>query len=122
MSNVSIDLIRQVLDHQIVDVDETPCGIVDDLELSGAAGEPLQVAALLVGPGAWGPRLPALVAWVVRWPMGSELTRVAWHEVARIGEHIQLKGTAPALGLGKSDRKAARWLKWIPGNEKKKTH
>lgn len=118
MSRAHLDLVRQVLDHELVDAAGHPCGMVDDLELTETAGT-FEVAALLVGPGAWGPRLPALFAFIAGWLVGRELTRVAWHEVAKIGERIELKKSASALGLGKLDRKASRWLKWIPGSEKK---
>jgi hypothetical protein len=46
-----------LLDRQIVDRDGSPVAKVDDLELRERADGRLAVAALLVGPGALGPRI-----------------------------------------------------------------
>ena len=119
MSGERIDLIRQVLDHPLIDADGVPCGIVDDLEMVGSPGKVFEVTALLVGPGAWIPRLPSLVSFIAASVLGREFTRVPWQQIEHIGEHIQLKKSASALGLGKADRAVARWLAWIPGSERK---
>jgi len=42
------DLARDLLDHELVDVDEVPCGRVDDIELEHTS-HGLAIAALLVG-------------------------------------------------------------------------
>src|SRR4029079_83330 len=52
-----LDLLREVLDHEVVDVEGTSCGMVDDIEFAAGERGP-EVAALLIGPGAWTPRLP----------------------------------------------------------------
>lgn len=113
-----LDLYRQVLDHEIIDCDDLPCGTVDDMEVAGRVGEPLRVIALLVGPGAWGPRLPAVFAVLTRWLFGSHVTRVPWREVAEVGEKIKLCSRAAPLGLGAKDRQFGLWFAKIPGNEK----
>ncbi len=118
MSRPHVDLIRELLDHEVVDSEGLPCGVVDDVELAGPAEKPTGVAALLLGPGAWGPRLPRLVGVIAMWIAGRRVTRVPWNQVHRVGEQIVLKDRATALGLGKTDRRAGQWLKWIPGNEK----
>jgi sporulation protein YlmC with PRC-barrel domain len=113
-----IDLVRELLDHELVDVNGTPCGMIDDLELDGDIGGPLRVTALLVGPGAWVPRLPALAAWLARKTFGTQRVRVPWNQIDTIAERIVLKTTAASLGLGKLDRKAGRWLAKVPGSDK----
>ena len=115
---VRLDLVDHVLDHELVDSNDIPCGVVDDLELTGKIGEALHVTALLVGPGAWAPRLPRLFAWVAAKVFGAQRVRVPWSEVEAIAERVKLKATAGSLGLGKLDRKAGRWLAHIPGSEK----
>jgi len=112
-----VDVYRQVLDHTLVDADDLPCGCVDDIELEGAPGEPLRIAALLVGPGAWGPRLPALFARLVRWMGGRQVVRVPWSEVAELGEQIRLRSNALRLGLGLTDRKLGLRIAKLPGSE-----
>jgi len=118
MNRAYVDLVREVLDHEVVDVDGLPCGMVDDIELTALPPGDATIAALLIGPGAWAPRLPALLALLVKMLFGRREMRVAWDEVGKIGERIELKQTAAALGLGVTDRKAGRWLMWLPGNEK----
>jgi hypothetical protein len=118
MSRRRIDLAGEVLDHELVDAEGLPCGMVDDIELSGDRGTSLEVTALLVGPGAWGPRLPALGRSLVRLIFGTQRTRVPWAEVERVAERVHLRSRAPELGLGVRDRKAAHWIAWIPLSER----
>jgi sporulation protein YlmC with PRC-barrel domain len=117
MTNGNLDLVRELLDHELVDVDGVPCGMVDDVELSGAAGERCTVAALWVGPGAWGPRLPALLAAATAWWAGTRRVRVPWKEITRVDERVELRSSATALGLGIADRRYGRWLRWVPGHD-----
>jgi hypothetical protein len=115
-----LDLCRQVIDHQLLDCEDLPCGTIDDVELEGGAdGKPLRAVALLVGPGAWGPRLPALFAWWVERCIGNRCTRVPWHEVAEVGEQIRLRSRAATLGLGTTDRKLGLRIAKLPGSEKR---
>lgn len=114
-----LDLCRQVIDHQLLDAEDLPCGTVDDVEIApGRDGEPPRVVALLVGPGAWGPRLPALFAWLVARVVGTRCTRVPWHEVAEVREHIRLRSRAARLGLGVTERRLGLRLAKLPGSEK----
>ncbi len=109
-----LDLLREVLDHELVDANGTPCGIVDDIEFGDSPVGPV-LAALWVGPGAWVPRLPALLALPARRLFGEGRVRVPWEQVQDIGEVIRLKASAGALGLGRNDQEVGRWLKRLPG-------
>lgn len=113
MSTRRLDLLREVLDHEVIDVAGTSCGMVDDIELGASEAGPT-VEALLVGPGAWTPRLPALLAAACERLFGRAVVRVPWSEVIEIDETIRLASTAAALGLGRLDRKAGRWLARVP--------
>jgi sporulation protein YlmC with PRC-barrel domain len=113
MRRDTLDLLREVLDHEIVDSDGVSCGMVDDIELSNSAGGPV-VKALLVGPGAWLPRVPAMLRWFAGWMFGHEVSRVPWNEVAHVAETIQLKSKASTLQLGRLDRRVGTWLSHIP--------
>jgi sporulation protein YlmC with PRC-barrel domain len=110
----SFDLVRDMLDHELVDCDGVSCGIVDDIELEESEGKP-RVAALLAGPGAWGPRLPALLALAARRAFGTRHVRIPWSEVEHIRETVQLRSRAASLGLGTMERRLGRWLKKLPG-------
>jgi len=108
-----LDLMREVLDQEIVDVDGVACGMVDDLEFRDTPQGPV-VAALLVGPGAWQTRLPALLRVLARWVFGDGRVPVPWSEVKDVDERVQLKSKAEALGLGVLDRRVGAWLRRLP--------
>ncbi|HKQ12826.1 MAG TPA: hypothetical protein VJT80_05295 [Steroidobacteraceae bacterium] len=113
MTRHTFDLLLEVLDHEVTDVDDVSCGMVDDIELSNTPEGPV-VSALLIGPGAWIPRLPAMLQWVAPKVLGSATVRVPWDEVERVAETIKLKSTAGALGLGRLDRRVGAWLSRKP--------
>jgi hypothetical protein len=107
----NVDLMRDVLDHEIVDADGIPCGIVDDIELSGGPGSKPIVEALLVGAGAWTSRLPWLLPGWSRLLVGRHRTRIPWSEVTLAVDRLKLKSTAKELGLNAGDRALASWFR-----------
>ena len=114
MKDDFLDIVRQVLDHEVVDADEVPCGMVDDLEVSGEPGGELKVTALLVGAGAWTRRLPSAFEGLAAWLFGRQVTRVPWVEVETITERVKLRSRAEELGLGRADRRASRIVGKVP--------
>src|SRR5204862_2994875 len=92
------------------DSDGKYCGIVDDVELSGAPGKVLKVAALLVGPEAYRGRLPAWAMLLVRIAVGNRIVRVPLEKVRTIGAAVQLECPGSEAGLQKSETRAARWI------------
>lgn len=112
-----IDVFRQVLDHAVIDADDWMCGIVDDIEVEGGVGEPLRITALLIGPGAWIPRMPALFARLLPRLFGDRYVRVPWSEVSSVGEHLRLKCRRANYGLATWDRKLGLRLGKLPGSE-----
>jgi sporulation protein YlmC with PRC-barrel domain len=115
MTDVSIHLMRDVVDHEVVDVHQLPCGSVDDIELELDPRRGLRPVALLIGPGAWQQRLPHWMAGFTRWMVGSGEVRVPWSEIAYIGERVALRRTAIELGLGAADRKWGKRIERVPG-------
>ena len=114
MNEEVLDLIRDVLDHEVVDAEDVPCGMVDDLELSGAPGSALRVTGLLMGVDAWADRLPWFLPAVVKAVMGRPPARIPWSEVAVTGDRVKLKSTAEQLGLNATDRRWGRRLGRVP--------
>jgi sporulation protein YlmC with PRC-barrel domain len=114
MSAASFDVMRDLLDHELLDSNDESCGMVDDVEIDFEAKHPA-VTALLVGPGAWQARLPALLRVATRVIVGHERVRVPFAEVASVSEMIRLRCPATQLGLGVVDRRVGRWLKKVPG-------
>jgi sporulation protein YlmC with PRC-barrel domain len=117
MKSEPIDLVRDLLDRQVLDADGEPCGMVDDVELA-QHGAALRAVAILVGVGAWGPRLPALLRPVARILFGNRTVRVAWTDIASIREAVRLARPAADLGLRFAEPRLLRAIKRIPGHDK----
>jgi sporulation protein YlmC with PRC-barrel domain len=83
MSQHYLDLVRQVLDQQVVDANHINCGKVDDVEIE-FDGERLMATALLIGNGPASDRLPELARFVSRKLLGRRKVRVAWEEISTI--------------------------------------
>jgi sporulation protein YlmC with PRC-barrel domain len=107
------DAMRDLLDHELLDADGVSCGMVDDMEIAPTSGG-MAVVALLVGPGAWDARLPALLRVVVRHVTGRKRVRIPFDQVARINEVVELRSRAASLALGVVDRKVGKWLARLP--------
>ena len=114
MNDEVLDLIRDVLDHEVVDAQDVPCGMVDDLELSGDAGSALVVTGLLIGVDAWADRLPWFMPKIVKRAIGRPAVHIPWSEVAVTGDRVKLKSTAEQLGLNAIDRRWGRRLANLP--------
>jgi sporulation protein YlmC with PRC-barrel domain len=105
-----IKLVSELLDLPLYDSDGKYCGIVDDIELDGAAGAPLKLNALVVGPGAYSGRLPRWAMAIVKWVAGDRMTRVSMGQVRTIRSAVYLKRSGAELGLHKSEAAVARWI------------
>jgi sporulation protein YlmC with PRC-barrel domain len=111
-----LDIVRNVLDHEVVDVNDVPCGMVDDVELEGSPGGELKVTALVVGAGAWEDRLPWVFGTLAKKIFGRQRTRVPWDEVWIVGERIKLKSRASEVNLGRADVRASKLVGRLPGS------
>jgi sporulation protein YlmC with PRC-barrel domain len=105
-----IKLVSELLDLPLFDADGKYCGIVDDVELTGRAGEDLELDALLIGPGAYSGRLPGWAMWLVRKVAGDRVTRVPTDKVRTITTAVHLKCAASDLGLHKIETEAGKFL------------
>ena len=114
MTPEAFDLAGQVFDHLIIDVNEYPCGKVDDIEIEGEIGKPLRVKAILVGPGAWMARLPGPIRRITEKFLPPRITRVPWEYIEEITPRVKLRLPAEALDLALPEAKAARFIpRWI---------
>jgi sporulation protein YlmC with PRC-barrel domain len=112
-----IHLGRNLLDHQLLDVNGRRCGNVDDLAIEGGPGETGEVVAILVGPGYWGQRS----GWVGRLAGrlgGSKRIRVPWAEVERVRSGVELRKKATEYGLGSGDDRLRPLVEKIPGADR----
>jgi hypothetical protein len=114
LSGEALELVRDLLDHELLDADGRPCGMVDDVELTGRAGGPLRVTGLLVGPSAWGARLPLGLGRLAKALVGRGQLRVPWEAVRIDGGRVRLLQPARELGLASWERRVGRWLMRLP--------
>jgi len=105
-----IKLVSQLIDLPIVDKDERWCGIVDDIELEGSAGNDTRINAILVGPGAYKGRMPGWAFWLVRKIAGGRMARVPLNEIETISSVVRLKCTAEELKLHEVEDGVRAWI------------
>ncbi|HSV02405.1 MAG TPA: hypothetical protein VLI41_04300 [Phenylobacterium sp.] len=110
----AIKVFSELRDLQIFDCEDQLCGICDEVEFEGEPSQPLKVAALLVGPGAYRGRLPGVVFWLVRRVAGDRITRVPWSAVEHVTSRISLNVRAEDLGLGREDRRLRPLIEKVP--------
>jgi hypothetical protein len=108
-----LDLIRDVLDKQVVDVEETKMGRVDGLVLELRPGEPPRVQAIELGFVVLGRRLGPRVERAVE-ALRRRLTvrrtaryRVAWAKVLDVDTHRL------HLDVEQEDTPAFDWERWL---------
>jgi sporulation protein YlmC with PRC-barrel domain len=105
-----VELGREVLDQQLVDMNGVNMGKVDGIVLELREGRPPRVAALLTGGHLFARRLhPSLGRWARRlakvWGPGPlEPLRIPWSQVKKIG--VDVKVDVPA------DR-GMPWEHWV---------
>jgi sporulation protein YlmC with PRC-barrel domain len=110
----TLKLAGEVRDLQIVDSEGLHCGICDDIEFRGKPGEPLTVAGLLVGPGAYKGRLPHWAFALARAIAGDRIVRVPWSAIDRITGRIFLNATGESLGLRRSEDRLQKRFGKVP--------
>jgi len=103
-----IKLVSELLDLPLVDSEGCYCGIVDDIEFVGT--KELKLKALVVGPGAYEGRLPRPLFWLMTKLAGGRITRVPIERVRTIGSVVKLNCKGKAVGLGRSEDAAAKWI------------
>ena len=107
-------VLAELRDLEIFDSEGELCGIADEVEFEGGPGGPLQVKALLVGPGAYHGRLPGWLLALVQRIAGERVTRVPWTAVEHVTSRITLNRTAQELGLNAVERRLAPLIAKLP--------
>jgi sporulation protein YlmC with PRC-barrel domain len=117
LSTRKIDLGLLFVDHQLLDKEGRRCGNVDDLVLEGGPGEPLEVVAIVSGPGTWRNRSP-LIGRFFGWLGGGRTVRIPWENVDTVSAHVKLRKRATELGLGRGDDRLRPYIERIPGADR----
>jgi sporulation protein YlmC with PRC-barrel domain len=108
-----MELIRDILDKQVVDREQTKIGKVDGIVLELRDGQAPRVAAIEIGAVALARRLgrrTGRLASALGWAMGGEEhrepCRIEWHKVRDIGVDLQMD----VLGR---QTKIFDWQNWL---------
>src|SRR5919199_1116260 len=107
-----MDLIRDVLDKQVIDRDGRRCGRVDGLVAELREGKPPRVAYLEIGLATFARRLgPRIERWVEsftekRGPKTASRHRIAWERVDTAGRDID-------VDLDASRSPIQAWERWL---------
>jgi hypothetical protein len=117
LSERRIDLGLLLVDHQLLDSEDRRCGNVDELALEGGPGEPLEVVAILSGPGTWR-RRAGLTGRFASWLGGGDIVRIPWEDVDHVASHVKLRKRAETLGLGRGDDRLRPYIEKIPGADR----
>jgi hypothetical protein len=108
-----LDLLRDVLDKQVVDREETKMGRVDGIVLELRDGEPPRVAALEMGFATLARRLhPRAEAWLEalrkRWSVRRTARfRPPWEKVLDVNQHHV------RLDVDEEETPAFDWERWL---------
>jgi hypothetical protein len=113
-----IDARLHLLDRQLLDDDDDPVGIVDDLELDGVEFDHD------IADGAEAPRVTALLSVQVvaarifgGAPPRSRLQEIPWKLVASVGVVVKLKPTDMTFDVSWVERWLRDRIKHIPGGQ-----
>jgi sporulation protein YlmC with PRC-barrel domain len=116
MSEHHLDVVRQVLDNQVVDRNHVHCGKVDDvlIDIDGP-----KVTGIVVGNGAASDRLPELPRWISRKLFGTKQVKIPWSDVLVITEVIKLAKDAKDYDLDERKGWTYNLISRLPGAWKK---
>lgn len=110
-----LEMVRNILDHELIDSNNVPCGKVDDLEIVGEPGKQLKVVAILTGRSSVINRMPAFARRILQKFVKRQEMRIPWEEVIVITAKVKLNHTYQELGLNQADERIGKFFKKVPG-------
>ena len=117
-----MNVVKELLDKPVVDRDGRPMGRVDGIVGDVRAGEPMRLAAILIGPSVLAERLhPRLGRWVAALERRCGLdagrpVRVALADVTDTHRKISLRLRVGDTAVDAVERKIRGWLSRLPGS------
>jgi hypothetical protein len=108
-----MDLIRDVLDNQLVDRHQRRIGKIDGIVIRIPESGPPKLAFIETGMVTKAQRIhPRLARWIGRW---SSPFRISWRKVRDIGVDVEVDLDADETPLLDLENRLARALKKVPG-------
>ena len=117
-----MDVVRDVLDKNVVDRNGREMGRVDGILIEQRPNQPVHLTAVLIGPAALGDRLHPAVGRVVHRIEKSfgidedRPARVAFAEIDEIGPRIRLRLTIGETAVAAVEQRLRSWLARLPGS------
>ena len=117
-----MDIVRDLLDKNVVDRNGREMGRVDGVLLEQQAGQPPCVAAILIGPAALAYRLHpglerAVHALERRFGIDrDEPARIDFADVDDIGRNVRLRLTIGDTAVAAIEQRLRGWLSKLPGS------
>lgn len=117
-----MDMVKDVLDKQIVDRNGRAMGRVDGIVLESRDGMPPRVGGILIGPAALGYRVrPGIGRWWTRIEQRFGLpperpVRIDVSEIEEVGSRIKLRGAIGDTAVGAIEQRLRAWIVKIPGS------
>lgn len=110
-----MNLIRDVLDNQLVDRHQRRLGKVDGIVAEFRPGQPPRLKWIETGWVARARRIhPRLAAWVGGW--ASPPYRIPWTSIRDVGVDVEVALEARETPLLRTENRLRRWLMRIPGS------
>jgi sporulation protein YlmC with PRC-barrel domain len=116
-----MDLIRDLLDKQVVDRNGREMGRVDSVILEMRAGAPPRVAAIELGPAVLAARVrPILGRWIGALEHAAgvgdgEPVRIAFEDIVSIADHVKVDRSVGESGVATIEQRLRAWLSGLPG-------
>jgi len=116
-----VDVVRDLLDKQVVDRTGREAGRVDGILLEARPGAPPRLAAILVGPVALGERLHPVIGRVLAAVLGhvdprqARPVEIALADITRIGRDVAVRQTLVELGADSVERRVRKWIALLSG-------
>jgi hypothetical protein len=116
-----VNLVRDILDKNVIDRDGKPMGRVDGILVAGGGGQPPRIAAIEIGPSVLGYRVhPAAGRFIAGLEQAFGVAdgrpvRVAFNRVTKIGSSLQVDLAIGETGAGNVEQCVRAWIDRLPG-------
>ena len=117
-----MDLVRDLLDAQVVDRHGRELGRVDGIVLDVRPDAPPRVACLEVGPAVLAARIsPLLARWVEALEHGLGIDagrpwRIGLNDVLDIGDHVKVDAAFAGTPAASLELRLRKWIGSLPGS------
>lgn len=117
-----MDLVRDVLDKEVVDRNGREMGRVDGMVLNVSDGRPPRVSAIELGPAVLGHRInPSLGRWIagLEHALGIDEgrpLRIPWRDVLDVTDRLKVDRAFGETSAATLEARLRRWVGALPGS------